>query len=87
MYENTEIRSKSTFSWDLLTGRRIFYPFGLILFFASYCRDETDLIKQARGADFVTADKSEGKNHDFRICFEIRIFGHMEKVPGHISGF
>ena len=41
------------FSHDVLTGRQIFYPFGLMKKDA-YCADETDLIKQTGGPDFVT---------------------------------
>ena len=51
-----------TDSYDLLTGRRIFYPFGLIKKSTSYCRDETDLITHTGGPDFVTESWDPGRN-------------------------
>ena len=45
----------------MLTGRRIFYPFGLIKKSTSYCRDETDRITHTGGPDFVTESWDPGQ--------------------------
>ena len=59
VYEKRSSGLNHFFSHDLLTGRRIFYPFGLIKKSTSYCRDETDLITHTGGPDFAG---------DFYIC-------------------
>ena len=47
-------------SYDLLTGRRISIQLGCFLK-ETCCRDETDLITQTRGPDFVTESWDPGQ--------------------------
>jgi len=47
------------FSYDLLTGRQIFYPFQkkdhlCCFLMETYCQGETDMSRQAGSPDFVT---------------------------------